>query len=144
MQKLPHHARMLAPLESSHPQSYPQLLWITASPGGRADVLVVAGGLSPGERVKSLVSPGGHPYNSRPTFEACPDAAAMKEAIHPNYKQITVTCSCGNTFETRSTLGQDLQIEVCSSCHPFYTGKQKIVDTGGRVDRFRKKYAAKA
>ena len=53
-----------------------------------------------------------------------------------------MTCSCGNVFETRSTLGQDLQIEVCSSCHPFYTGKQKIVDTGGRVDRFRKKYAA--
>ncbi|MFM7065435.1 MAG: 50S ribosomal protein L31, partial [Gammaproteobacteria bacterium] len=49
-------------------------------------------------------------------------------------------CSCGNTFETGSTLGHDLQIEVCSSCHPFYTGKQKIVDTGGRVDRFRKKY----
>jgi large subunit ribosomal protein L31 len=52
-----------------------------------------------------------------------------------------VTCSCGNTFPTRSTLGHDLQIEVCSNCHPFYTGKQKIVDTGGRVDKFRKKYA---
>jgi large subunit ribosomal protein L31 len=64
----------------------------------------------------------------------------MKAAIHPEYKKITVTCSCGNTFETRSTLGHDLQIEVCSSCHPFYTGKQKIVDTGGRVDKFRKKY----
>jgi large subunit ribosomal protein L31 len=66
---------------------------------------------------------------------------AMKSGIHPEYKQITVTCSCGNAFQTRSTLGQDLQIEVCSNCHPFYTGKQKIVDTGGRVDRFRKKYA---
>jgi large subunit ribosomal protein L31 len=65
----------------------------------------------------------------------------MKAAIHPTYKAINVTCSCGNTFETRSTLGQDLQIEVCSNCHPFYTGKQKMVDTGGRVDRFRKKYA---
>jgi large subunit ribosomal protein L31 len=54
----------------------------------------------------------------------------MKDAIHPNYKAINVTCSCGNTFETRSTLGQDLQIEVCSNCHPFYTGKQKMVDTG--------------
>ena len=64
----------------------------------------------------------------------------MKDAIHPNYKAINVTCSCGNTFATRSTLGQDLQIEVCSNCHPFYTGKQKMVDTGGRVDRFRKKY----
>ena len=70
-----------------------------------------------------------------------PRTAAMKSGIHPEYKAITVTCSCGNTFETRSTLGQDLQIEVCSNCHPFYTGKQKIVDTGGRVDRFRKKYA---
>jgi large subunit ribosomal protein L31 len=68
----------------------------------------------------------------------------MKDAIHPNYKAIQVTCSCGNVFETRSTLGQDLAIEVCSNCHPFYTGKQKMVDTGGRVDRFRKKYAAKA
>jgi large subunit ribosomal protein L31 len=64
----------------------------------------------------------------------------MKAGIHPEYKAITVTCSCGNTFQTRSTLGHDLQIEVCSSCHPFYTGKQKIVDTGGRVDKFRKKY----
>jgi large subunit ribosomal protein L31 len=68
-------------------------------------------------------------------------AAIMKDGIHPEYKEITVTCSCGNTFHTRSTLGHDLQIEVCSNCHPFYTGKQKIVDTGGRVDKFRKKYA---
>jgi large subunit ribosomal protein L31 len=66
---------------------------------------------------------------------------SMKAGIHPDYKQITVTCTCGNKFETRSTIGQDLQVEVCSSCHPFYTGKQKIVDTGGRVDKFRKKYA---
>jgi large subunit ribosomal protein L31 len=65
----------------------------------------------------------------------------MKAGIHPEYKQITVTCTCGNTFATRSTIGQDLQVEVCSNCHPFYTGKQKIVDTGGRVDKFRKKYA---
>jgi large subunit ribosomal protein L31 len=66
---------------------------------------------------------------------------SMKAGIHPEYKQITVTCTCGNKFETRSTIGQDLQVEVCSNCHPFYTGKQKIVDTGGRVDKFRKKYA---
>ena len=66
----------------------------------------------------------------------------MKAAIHPEYKEITVSCTCGNTFKTSSTLGQDLQVEVCSSCHPFYTGKQKIVDTAGRVDKFRKKYAA--
>jgi large subunit ribosomal protein L31 len=68
----------------------------------------------------------------------------MKAGIHPEYKQITVTCTCGNKFETRSTIGQDLQVEVCSNCHPFYTGKQKIVDTGGRVDKFRKKYATAA
>ncbi len=65
----------------------------------------------------------------------------MKAGIHPEYKPIMVTCTCGNKFETRSTIGQDLQVEVCSNCHPFYTGKQKIVDTGGRVDKFRKKYA---
>jgi large subunit ribosomal protein L31 len=57
---------------------------------------------------------------------------------------MTVSCSCGNTFSTRSTLGQNLQVEVCSSCHPFYTGKQKMLDTAGRVDKFRKKYAAAA
>jgi large subunit ribosomal protein L31 len=66
---------------------------------------------------------------------------SMKAGIHPEYKDTNVTCSCGNKFVTRSTLGHDLQIEVCSSCHPFYTGKQKVVDTGGRVDKFRKKYA---
>ncbi len=67
----------------------------------------------------------------------------MKEAIHPKYTEITVTCTCGNTFQTRSTLGSNLEVEVCSNCHPFYTGKQKIVDSGGRVDRFRKKYGLK-
>jgi large subunit ribosomal protein L31 len=64
----------------------------------------------------------------------------MKPEIHPKYSDINVTCSCGSQFQTRSTLGKDLAIEVCSQCHPFYTGKQKIVDTGGRVDRFRKKF----
>ncbi len=65
----------------------------------------------------------------------------MKASIHPEYKQISVTCTCGNVFETGSTLGHNLNVEVCSNCHPFYTGKQKTVDTGGRVDKFRKKYA---
>lgn len=65
----------------------------------------------------------------------------MKDGIHPEYKEINVVCGCGNTFVTRSTLAHDLHIEVCSNCHPFYTGKQKIVDTGGRVDKFRRKYA---
>ena len=64
----------------------------------------------------------------------------MKADTHPKYRLIKVTCTCGNSFETRSTLGEDLQVEVCSNCHPFYTGKQKIVDSGGRVDKFRKKY----
>jgi len=64
----------------------------------------------------------------------------MKADIHPNYSEIKVTCGCGNEFTTRSTYGDDLAIEVCSACHPFYTGKQKILDTGGRVDKFRKKY----
>ena len=68
----------------------------------------------------------------------------MKEAIHPDYAEITVSCSCGNTFKTRSTVGKDLQVDVCSACHPFYTGKQKMVDTAGRVDKLRKKYAAAA
>lgn len=66
----------------------------------------------------------------------------MKTGIHPQYSEMKVTCTCGNTFTTRSTLGEDLNIEVCSECHPFYTGKQKIIDTAGRVEKFRKKYGA--
>jgi large subunit ribosomal protein L31 len=67
----------------------------------------------------------------------------MKAEIHPNYVDVTVTCSCGNSFKTRSTAGHDLNIEVCAACHPFFTGKQKIVDTAGRVDKFRQKYGMK-
>lgn len=67
----------------------------------------------------------------------------MKPETHPEYAEISVTCSCGNTFKTGSTLGRDLNIEVCSQCHPFYTGKQKILDTAGRVEKFRQKYAKK-
>jgi large subunit ribosomal protein L31 len=63
----------------------------------------------------------------------------MKEAIHPDYHPARVSCACGNTFVTRSTRG-DMQIDVCSACHPFYTGTQKLIDTAGRVDRFRKRY----
>jgi len=66
----------------------------------------------------------------------------MKADIHPDYKASTVTCSCGNSFKTRSTKG-DIHVEICSSCHPFYTGKQKIVDTEGRVERFYKRYGKK-
>jgi large subunit ribosomal protein L31 len=63
----------------------------------------------------------------------------MKSDIHPEYKTVTVTCSCGNSFETRST-ADALSVELCSECHPFYTGKQKLVDTGGRIDRFERRY----
>jgi large subunit ribosomal protein L31 len=65
----------------------------------------------------------------------------MKPETHPDYEEISVSCSCGNKFKTRSTAGRDLTIEVCSQCHPFYTGKQKIVDTAGRVEKFRQKYS---
>ena len=69
----------------------------------------------------------------------------MKAAIHPEYKEIAVTCSCGNKFKTRSTIGKpELHVEVCSECHPFYTGTQKIVDTAGRIEKFRNKYSAGA
>ena len=68
----------------------------------------------------------------------------MKSGIHPEYNTIKVTCSCGNVFETRSTTCSDLNIEVCSSCHPFFTGTQKIVDTGGRVQKFMDRYSQRA
>lgn len=68
----------------------------------------------------------------------------MTASIHPNYETIKVTCSCGNTFETRSTLVRPLNIEVCAECHPFYTGKQKLVDTGGRVQKFRDRYSKRS
>ncbi len=64
----------------------------------------------------------------------------MKADIHPEYQEIKATCSCGNVIETRSTLTADIHLEVCSACHPFYTGKQKILDAGGRVERFRKRF----
>jgi large subunit ribosomal protein L31 len=63
----------------------------------------------------------------------------MKAGIHPSYKTTTVRCACGNTFETRSTQ-PSIQVEICSACHPFFTGKQKLVDTAGRVERFRQRY----
>ncbi len=64
----------------------------------------------------------------------------MKKDIHPEYKTATITCACGNSVETRSTSG-DYKVDICSNCHPFYTGKQKLVDSAGRVERFRRKYA---
>lgn len=63
----------------------------------------------------------------------------MKDGIHPNYEATTIKCACGNVIETRSTK-KDIKVEICSKCHPFFTGKQKLVDAGGRVDKFKKKY----
>jgi len=63
----------------------------------------------------------------------------MREGIHPEYNKVEVTCACGNVIETASTR-KDIKVEICSKCHPFYTGKQKLVDTGGRVDRFKKRF----
>ncbi len=64
----------------------------------------------------------------------------MKDGIHPAYVDITVRCDCGNSFETRSTKREEIHTEICSACHPFYTGKQKLIDTAGRIERFRRKY----
>lgn len=74
------------------------------------------------------------------TYLELKESSNMKASVHPDYKTVKVTCSCGEVFETRSTLCKDLSIEVCSQCHPFYTGKQKLVDTGGRVQKFRDRY----
>ena len=65
---------------------------------------------------------------------------SMKQGIHPEYKEVTATCSCGNVIKTRSTLGKDINLDVCGKCHPFYTGKQRVVDTGGRVERFNSRF----
>ena len=68
----------------------------------------------------------------------------MKTGIHPQYSETNVTCSCGNTFTTRSTGSGDTRVDVCAQCHPFYTGKQKILDTGGRIARFEKRFGKRA
>ena len=70
------------------------------------------------------------------------NGGSMKEGIHPEYKTATVTCACGNVIETRSTV-QSIHVEICSQCHPFFTGKQKFVDPAGRVEKFRRKYGIK-
>jgi large subunit ribosomal protein L31 len=83
-------------------------------------------------------------YYARPSrglLMSCIAEKIMKPEIHPEYKEVAVACSCGNSFKTHSTLSKDeLHIESCSECHPFYTGKQRIVDTAGRVDKFNKRY----
>ena len=78
---------------------------------------------------------------SGPSIES--RSRVMKPGIHPEYVEITVTCACGESFKTRSTKKGDLHVEICSACHPFFTGKQKLVDTAGRVDRFNKRYGKK-
>jgi len=67
----------------------------------------------------------------------------MKPKIHPRYEKVVVTCACGNTFETQSTRGGTLSVDICADCHPFFTGRQKLMDAAGRVERFRRKYAGK-
>ena len=66
----------------------------------------------------------------------------MKAGIHPAYSEVSIICACGNTFRTRSTHKGDIRVEICSSCHPFFTGRQKLMDTAGRIDRFERKYKA--
>jgi large subunit ribosomal protein L31 len=111
---------------------FPVVIHVSGEAGRRNSV---AGALSP------LAESGVRRYHG-PLSQAPPrpEVRPMKPNIHPEYAEIKVVCSCGNAFSTRSTLGKELHIEVCSQCHPFYTGKQKIVDTGGRVDKFRRKY----
>lgn len=66
----------------------------------------------------------------------------MKNAIHPEYAEITATCSCGNVVKVGSTAGKDLTLDICGACHPFYTGTQRVVDTGGRIDKFKKRFGS--
>ena len=66
----------------------------------------------------------------------------MKSDIHPEYKEITATCSCGNQTKTRSTLCKDVHLDICSKCHPFFTGQQKVIDAGGRIDKFKKRFGS--
>lgn len=131
---------------SAYPQSYPQKLWIITLPPTPAESRYA-------DQLKQLLwSCHGRarlrglffmpaPLSGQRALKTTREVNLMKASIHPEYQEITVTCSCGNSFKTRSTVGHDLSLDVCSNCHPFYTGKQKMVDTAGRVDKFRKKYA---
>ncbi len=80
--------------------------------------------------------------NDRITYLTTDNGGKMKKDIHPSYVECTVTCSCGSTFKTRSTK-KEITVEICSQCHPFYTGKQKYIDTEGRIEKFKKKYGYK-
>lgn len=79
------------------------------------------------------------PHGSHPPLKGL--CSPMKAGIHPAYEEVRVVCACGSNFKTRSTHKGDIRVEICSSCHPFFTGRQKLIDTEGRVDRFQKKYA---
>jgi large subunit ribosomal protein L31 len=107
-----------------NPQSYPQDLWIKGPTCQFGLQALFFRALQPPTR--GWASTAGHDD--------------MKPDTHPKYNEIKVICSCGNEFQTKSTLSDELHIDVCSACHPFYTGTQKIVDTAGRVDKFRRKY----
>jgi len=90
---------------------------------------------------RGLARPGlkrAYPY----VIKTVPGEEFMKAGIHPEYKTATITCACGHVVETRSTVG-NIHVEICSNCHPFFTGKQKFVDSAGRVEKFRKKYGIK-
>jgi large subunit ribosomal protein L31 len=76
----------------------------------------------------------------RPNFASTRERPDMKPEIHPEYNTVKATCSCGNVIEVGSTMADDIHLEVCSACHPFYTGKQKSIDSGGRVERFRQRF----
>jgi large subunit ribosomal protein L31 len=90
----------------------------------------------------AFAEPGESPYNiDRKDCGKGLSTEMPKEKIHPNYAAVRVLCACGNNFETRSTHKGDIHVEICSVCHPFFTGKQRLVDTAGRVERFRRKYA---
>jgi large subunit ribosomal protein L31 len=82
-------------------------------------------------------------YTSRPFRIRRRAASTMKADIHPKYGRLRASCSCGNVIETRSTHAGEMHLDVCSNCHPFYTGKQKILDTGGRVERFRRRFGTR-
>ena len=104
--------------------------------GAAATAALLAGKVAfePGETVVAVVSGG----NVASRYRRCYPGRTMKPEIHPEYVLATVHCACGNEFQTRSTKS-DLHVEVCSNCHPFYTGKQKLMDTGGRVERFQRR-----
>ncbi len=92
---------------------------------------------APSERTANLEPGTGNRYNR--SFAGFPKEQTVKEGIHPKYTDVEVRCACGNTFKTRSTK-PELHLEICSACHPFFTGRQKLIDTEGRVERFTKKF----